>query len=131
MGTADYVPIVDAGAEGLVVYQETYNRAVYAEMHPAGPKRDFNFRLDCAERGYRAATEQRPQGTLTVLSPPDAKSGAPRAFFVAKGFYGAANSKAAAEAILNVTFEKSLAVQPEFKDLAPADTNAGPASAAE
>src|SRR5438309_10664360 len=54
MGTADYVPIVDAGAEGLVVYQETYNRAVYAEMHTAGPKRDFNFRLDCAERGYRA-----------------------------------------------------------------------------
>src|SRR3989454_11428859 len=28
--TADYVPIVNAGAEGLVVYQETYNRAVYS-----------------------------------------------------------------------------------------------------
>ena len=54
METQDYVPIVDAGAEGLVVYQETYNRGVYAEMHTAGPKRDFNFRLDCAERGYRA-----------------------------------------------------------------------------
>src|SRR5947208_8766960 len=54
METSDYVPIVHAGAEGLVVYQETYNRAVYAEMHTAGPKRDFNFRLDCAERGYAA-----------------------------------------------------------------------------
>src|SRR6266513_3620848 len=52
METQDYLPIVDAGAEGLVVYQETYNRAVYAEMHTAGPKRDFNVRLDCAERGY-------------------------------------------------------------------------------
>src|SRR5437773_10056277 len=30
--TADYVPIVNAGAEGLVVYQETYNRAVYSEL---------------------------------------------------------------------------------------------------
>ena len=54
METEDYVPIVEAGAEGLVVYQETYNRGVYAEMHTAGPKRDFNFRLDCAERGYAA-----------------------------------------------------------------------------
>src|SRR5256885_12586197 len=54
METEDYVLIVEAGAEGLVVYQETYNRGVYAEMHSAGPKRDFNFRLDCAERGYAA-----------------------------------------------------------------------------
>src|SRR6266481_7419535 len=51
METEDYVAIVEAGADGLVVYQETYNRSVYAEMHTAGPKRDFNFRLDCAERG--------------------------------------------------------------------------------
>src|ERR1700732_2281068 len=28
METSDYVPIVDAGAEGLVVYQATYNRGV-------------------------------------------------------------------------------------------------------
>src|SRR6185295_19383258 len=41
MDTEDYAPIVEAGAEGLVVYQETYNRSVYAEMHTAGPKRDF------------------------------------------------------------------------------------------
>src|SRR5439155_11588158 len=54
METEDYLPIVEAGAEGLVVYQETYNRGIYAEMHTAGPKRDFNFRLDCAERAYAA-----------------------------------------------------------------------------
>src|ERR1700682_3580681 len=68
MGTADYVPIVDGGAEGLVVYQETYNRAVYAEMHTAGPKRDFNFRLDCAERGYRAGFRRLGIGVLFGLS---------------------------------------------------------------
>src|SRR5262245_741766 len=28
MDTEDYVPIVEAGAEGLVVYKETYNRGV-------------------------------------------------------------------------------------------------------
>src|ERR1700720_990907 len=54
MEAADYRSIVEAGAEGLVVYQETYNREIYAEMHTAGPKRDFDWRLDCAQRGYDA-----------------------------------------------------------------------------
>ena len=68
MATEDYVPAVKAGAEGLVVYQETYNRGVYAEMHTAGPKRDFNFRLDCAERGYAAGFRRLGIGALIGLS---------------------------------------------------------------
>ena len=68
MKTQDYVPIVEAGAEGLVVYQETYNRGVYAEMHTAGPKRDFNFRLDCVERGYAAGFRRLGIGALIGLS---------------------------------------------------------------
>jgi 2-iminoacetate synthase len=68
MDTEDYVPIVEAGAEGLVVYQETYNRGVYAEMHTAGPKRDFNYRLDCAERGYAAGFRRLGIGALIGLS---------------------------------------------------------------
>src|SRR5437764_8542510 len=68
METEDYVPIVHSGAEGLVVYQETYNRGIYAEMHTAGPKRDFNFRLDCAERGYAAGFRRLGIGALIGLS---------------------------------------------------------------
>src|SRR5437773_649433 len=68
METKDYVRTVEAGAEGLVVYQETYNRGVYAEMHTAGPKRDFNFRLDCAERGYAAGFRRLGIGALIGLS---------------------------------------------------------------
>ena len=68
METEDYLPIVEAGAEGLVVYQETYNRAVYAGMHTAGPKRDFNFRLHCAERCYRAGFRRVGIGVLFGLS---------------------------------------------------------------
>src|SRR6266436_5421151 len=68
METRDYEPVVTAGADGLVVYQETYNRAVYAEMHTAGPKRDFNFRLDCAERGYGAGFRRLGIGVLFGLS---------------------------------------------------------------
>ncbi len=68
METEDYAPIVDAGTEGLVVYQETYNRENYAEMHTAGPKHDFNFRLDCAERGYAAGFRRLGIGALIGLS---------------------------------------------------------------
>jgi 2-iminoacetate synthase len=68
MEMRDYLPIVEAGAEGLVVYQETYNRAVYAEMHTAGPKRDFNSRLDCVERGYAAGFRRLGVGALLGLS---------------------------------------------------------------
>jgi 2-iminoacetate synthase len=67
METEAYIPIVNAGAEGLVVYQETYNRAVYSELHTAGPKRDFNFRLDCAERGYQAGFRRIGIGALFGL----------------------------------------------------------------
>src|SRR2546425_2726863 len=52
METEEYRPIVQAGADGLVVYQETYDRAVYAEMHTAGPKRDFEWRMETPERAY-------------------------------------------------------------------------------
>jgi 2-iminoacetate synthase len=69
MKVEDYTPVVKAGAEGLVVYQETYNREVYAEMHTAGPKRDFNFRLDCIERGYAAGFRRLGVGALIGLSP--------------------------------------------------------------
>jgi 2-iminoacetate synthase len=52
--TEDYRPLVAAGADGLVVYQETYDRKIYADMHTAGPKRNFDWRLETPERAYAA-----------------------------------------------------------------------------
>ena len=54
MEVEDYRPLVAAGSDGLIVYQETYDRAVYAEMHTAGPKRNFDWRLETPERAYAA-----------------------------------------------------------------------------
>lgn len=68
METCEYQPLVRAGAEGLVVYQETYNRATYAEMHTSGPKRDFNWRLDCPVRGYEAGFRRIGIGALFGLA---------------------------------------------------------------
>jgi len=69
METVDYEPSVRAGAEGLVVYQETYDRTAYAELHVAGPKKDFDWRLDCPERAYAAGFRRLGVGALFGLSP--------------------------------------------------------------
>jgi 2-iminoacetate synthase len=68
METAEYEPIRAAGAEGLVVYQETYDRAVYEMMHTAGPKRNFDWRLETAERAYAAGFRRLGIGALYGLA---------------------------------------------------------------
>jgi len=67
MEADEYRPLVEAGAEGLVVYQETYHRPTYAEMHVFGPKKDFDWRLDCAERGHEAGFRRIGIGALFGL----------------------------------------------------------------
>ena len=68
MDTAEYRPLVAAGAEGLVVYQETYDREVYARMHTSGPKRDFAWRLETPERAYAAGFRRLGIGALFGLA---------------------------------------------------------------
>ncbi|MBV9671398.1 MAG: 2-iminoacetate synthase ThiH [Verrucomicrobia bacterium] len=68
MEVEDYKPLIVAGAEGVAVYQETYDRAVYAELHTAGPKKDFDWRLDCPERAYAAGFRRIGVATLFGLS---------------------------------------------------------------
>jgi 2-iminoacetate synthase len=65
----EYVPIVQAGAEGLVVYQETYDRGVYDAMHVSGPKKDFGWRLETLERAYAAGFKRLGIGALLGLAP--------------------------------------------------------------
>ncbi|MBG86646.1 MAG: 2-iminoacetate synthase ThiH [Verrucomicrobiales bacterium] len=68
MGTEDYRGMVEAGCEGLVVYQETYERQIYAEMHTAGPKRKFDWRLETPERAYDAGFRRLGIGALFGLA---------------------------------------------------------------
>jgi len=67
--TREYEPVVQAGAEGLVIYQETYDRHVYASMHPGGPKQDFERRLETPERAYAAGFKRLGLGALLGLAP--------------------------------------------------------------
>jgi 2-iminoacetate synthase len=68
MEAPEYARMVQAGCEGLVVYQETYDRPLYAEMHTAGPKRDFDWRIACPERGYEGGFRRIGIGALFGLS---------------------------------------------------------------
>ena len=68
METEDYRSLVEAGADCLVVFQETYNRAIYGEMHTSGPKRNFEWRLETPERAYAAGFRRLGIGALYGLS---------------------------------------------------------------
>jgi 2-iminoacetate synthase len=68
METDEYRPLVGAGADGLVVYQETYDRKVYADVHTAGPKKDFDWRLETPERAYAAGFRRLGISALYGLS---------------------------------------------------------------
>lgn len=64
---AEYRKLIDAGADNLTLYQETYNEDVYADLHPKGPKRDYRFRLDAPERACRVAMRAVNIGALLGL----------------------------------------------------------------
>jgi len=63
-----YAELVEAGAEGLIVYQETYDKERYTELHTSGPKRKFDWRMECPERAYRGGFRRIGIGALFGLS---------------------------------------------------------------
>jgi 2-iminoacetate synthase len=67
MEEAGYRQMIDAGVDGLTIYQETYDRHLYAEMHPFGRKRDFDWRLLTPERGGAAGLRRIGIGALLGL----------------------------------------------------------------
>ena len=60
LSVENYRRLIASGADGLTMYQETYNQEAYAGYHRGGPKEDFRFRLEAPERacegGIRAVT---------------------------------------------------------------------------
>ena len=68
METEEYGPLVAAGADGLVVYQETYDRAIYDNMHTSGPKKNFEWRMETPERAYAAGFRRLGIGALYGLA---------------------------------------------------------------
>ncbi len=48
--TEEYKYLVEKGLHTVAVYQETYNASRYSLYHPKGPKSDYRFRLETADR---------------------------------------------------------------------------------
>ena len=64
-----YARLVAAGVEGVVHYQETYDRVRYAEVHVAGWKRDYDRRLAAVDLAASAGIRRLGIGALLGLAP--------------------------------------------------------------
>ncbi|MGQ0742910.1 MAG: 2-iminoacetate synthase ThiH [Acidimicrobiales bacterium] len=64
-----YSQLVAAGAEGLVVYQETYDQATYSSVHLKGKKRNFHWRLAAPDRAAAGGMRSLGIGALLGLRP--------------------------------------------------------------
>jgi len=67
MTTEEYSRIVEAGAESITMFQETYHEELYAQLHPAGPKRNFLFRLNAPHRAIMGGMRSVNLGALLGL----------------------------------------------------------------
>ncbi len=64
----EYARLFKAGITAVAVYQETYDRVVYDQVHLAGKKCDFDFRLNTPARAAAAGMREVGIGALLGLS---------------------------------------------------------------
>ncbi|GAB4334373.1 MAG: 2-iminoacetate synthase ThiH [Calditrichia bacterium] len=70
MAEADYRELYRAGVSGITLYQECYDREIYAGVHLKGPKTNYTFRLNAPERATRAGFRLVNIGPLLGLANP-------------------------------------------------------------
>ncbi len=68
MQTEEYKELFSAGVDGITVYQETYDRKRYAEVHLSGYKKDYDFRYGTPKRAAEGGMRQINMGILLGLS---------------------------------------------------------------
>jgi 2-iminoacetate synthase len=68
MRTAEYAKLFKAGVDGVTLYQETYDRHDYRYYHPAGPKSDYDDRLNAPDRIAAAGMREVGLGVLLGLT---------------------------------------------------------------
>lgn len=70
METEEYRDLFHHGIDGITVYQETYDRARYKEVHLSGKKSDYDYRYTTPQRAAQAGIRQISMGILLGLSDP-------------------------------------------------------------
>lgn len=66
--TDEYRDLYRAGADGVTLFQETYDRARYDELHVKGPKKHYDYRFQGPERIAGAGFRQISIGVLLGLA---------------------------------------------------------------
>lgn len=66
--TDEYKELIDAGVDGLTIYQEVYDKEVYKKVHIKGPKRNYENRLNAPTRAIKAGIHSVNIGCLLGLS---------------------------------------------------------------
>jgi 2-iminoacetate synthase len=67
MEQAGYERLCEAGLDGVTLYMETYDRETYAQVHLAGKKKDYPYRLEALERAGKAGARRLNLGALLGL----------------------------------------------------------------
>lgn len=70
MDREDYFELKKSGADGVTIYQECYDRKIYDQVHIAGQKKDYEYRLNAPERAAQAGMRTVNVGTLFGLGEP-------------------------------------------------------------
>lgn len=68
MSEREYARTLEAGASGVTLYQETYDPERYRQVHQAGRKRNFLWRLHAPSRAARAGMREIGLGALLGLA---------------------------------------------------------------
>ena len=63
----EYRQLFAEGVDGITIYQETYDRPRYSEVHISGKKSDFDFRYNAPERIAKSGIRQISLGILLGL----------------------------------------------------------------
>ncbi len=63
----NYRLLRDAGIGTYILFQETYNRAVYEQLHPSGPKSDWAYHTEAMDRAMQGGIDDVGIGALFGL----------------------------------------------------------------
>lgn len=64
----NYRKLKDAGIGTYILFQETYNKESYEELHPTGPKSDYAYHTEAMDRAREAGIDDMGIGVLFGLN---------------------------------------------------------------
>ena len=69
MSEEEYRELFLCGVDGIAVYQETYDKTRYAQVHLSGQKKNYDFRFEAPQRIAKAGIRNISMGILLGLGP--------------------------------------------------------------